>query len=125
MISGIQIWKIVREKDPEGEPLGYLLVYIDDLLIQAQESAMHSFFKWIAAKWECDSLNVLDYNNPIRFLGMELHRVQGGVELSQEGFVTELLTRSKAQGSRETLLLSVEEEEEALIMGQTQPVQGQ
>ena len=84
------IWRIVREDDPDGEPVGFLLVYIDDLLIQAEQSPMETFFKWIASRWECDALNVLEENNPIRFLGMELHCVPGGVELAQEGFITEL-----------------------------------
>ena len=82
---------------------------------------MHSFFRWVASRWECDALNVLDYDHPIRFLGMELHRLPEGVELAQEGFINEILrsyhhqaARSQSQGSRETLLLS-EEEEKALI----------
>ena len=130
LVSDNQIWRIVDEENPQGEPHGYLMVYIDDLLIQAQEPVMNSFFQWVAAKWECDALNVLEYDNSIRFLGMEVHKKQGGIELSQEGFINELLrsyghkgTRSKSQGSRETLLLSVEEEE-AIITGQPQtPVQ--
>ena len=130
MVTDNQIWKVVRENNPT-EPLGYLLVYIDDLLIQAPENIMQTFFGWVASKWECDALDVLDYNHPIRFLGMELHRVQGGVEIAQEGFISELLraykhdgSRSKSQGAKETLLLSVEEEE-AIISGEVPHLAGQ
>ncbi|CAE7230836.1 RE1 [Symbiodinium sp. CCMP2592] len=119
LVSDNQVWKIIPEHG--GEVYGYVLVYIDDLLIHAQEEAMEGFFKWVSAKWEVDDLDVLDYNHPIRFLGMELHKVQGGVELAQEGFVNEILRsyhheggRSYSQGPRETLLLT-EEEERALI----------
>ncbi|CAE7441104.1 RE1 [Symbiodinium sp. CCMP2592] len=130
MITDNQIWKIVKENS-DTEPLGYLLVYIDDLLIQAPENIMQTFFSWVAAKWECDDLDVLSPVHAIRFLGMELHSVPGGVEVSQEGFISELLrayrhdgSRSKSQGSRETLLLSVEEEE-ALIKGELDSQPGQ
>ena len=88
---------------------------------------MHGFFQWVSAKWEVDALDVLDYDHPIRFLGMELHRVNNGVELSQEGFINEILRahhhkggRSYSQGPKETLLLT-DEEEQALI--QAEPTQ--
>ncbi|OLQ04673.1 Copia protein [Symbiodinium microadriaticum] len=127
LVTDNQIWKIVRESQPQGEVYGYIMVYIDDLLIHAQEQAMHGFFQWVSAKWEVDALDVLDYDHPIRFLGMELHRVKNGFELSQEGFIGEILRahhhkggRSCSQGPKETLLLS-DEEEQALI--QAEPAQ--
>ncbi|OLP79373.1 Retrovirus-related Pol polyprotein from transposon TNT 1-94 [Symbiodinium microadriaticum] len=120
LVSDNQIWRIVSTSGKE-ETYGYVVVYIDDLLIHSQEEAMHGFFKWVAAKWEVDALDVLDYNHPIRFLGMEMYRTSKGVELSQEGFINEILRahnhkggRSQSQGPRETLLLS-DEEERAII----------
>ena len=123
LITDDQVWKIVRE-DGQGEPHGYLLVYIDDMLVNAEETTMWGFFKWLSAKWEVDELDVLDYEHPIKFLGTELHRVPGGVEIGQEGFINELLrsynhngARSKVQGPKETLILT-DEEERALIDAQ-------
>ena len=121
MVSDNQIWKMVRADQESSEIYGFGLVYIDDLLIHAQEEAMQGFFRWVSAKWEVDALDVLEFDHPIRFLGMEVRRVQGGIELSQEGFINEILRsyqhkggRSFSQGPRETLLLS-DEEERALI----------
>ncbi|CAE7214179.1 RE1 [Symbiodinium sp. CCMP2456] len=129
MISDNQVWRIVRE-DGQGGPQGYLLVYIDDLLINAEENTMRSFFSWLSAKWEVDELDVLDYNHPIKFLGTELHKVPGGVEMAQEGFIKELLrahghkgTRSKIQGPKETMILS-DEEERALIDAEPVDISG-
>ncbi|OLP85824.1 hypothetical protein AK812_SmicGene33144 [Symbiodinium microadriaticum] len=120
MVTDNQVWRIVREDGQEGT-YGYLLVYIDDLLVNGPENVMWSFFEWLSAKWEVDELDVMDFGHPIKFLGTELHRVEGGVEMAQEGFVKELLrtyghngTRSKLQGPRETMILS-DEEERALI----------
>ncbi|CAE7359094.1 GIP, partial [Symbiodinium sp. CCMP2456] len=123
MVSDNQVWKIVVDGG-DDKVFGYVVVYIDDLLIHAEEGAMRSFFDWVSAKWEVDALDVLDYDHPIRFLGMEMHRVPGGVELAQEGFINEILRshghqggRSQSQGPRETLILS-DEEERALIDAQ-------
>ncbi|CAE7321109.1 RE2, partial [Symbiodinium microadriaticum] len=120
MVTDNQIWRIVRE-DGQGGTQGYLMVYIDDLLINAPDAVMWTFFEWLSAKWEVDELDVLDEGHPIKFLGTELHKVNGGVEMAQEGFVRELLRtyghkglRSKLQGPRETMILS-DEEERALI----------
>ena len=82
LVSDNQVWRIIRENG-QGEVQGYVLVYIDDLLIYAQDEAMHGFFNWVSGKWEVDALDILDFHHPIRFLGMELHRVQDGVELAQ------------------------------------------
>ncbi|CAE7226577.1 RE2, partial [Symbiodinium sp. CCMP2456] len=127
MVSDNQVSKIVADGG-DGKVYGYVVVYIDDLLIHAEEGAMRSFFDWVSAKWEVDALDVLDYNHPIRFLGMEMHRVPGGVELAQEGFINEILRshghqggRSQSQGPRETLILS-DEEERALIDAQPSTV---
>ena len=94
---------------------------IDDLLIQAENQVLHTFYKWVADKWEVDALDLLDYNHPIRFLGMEIHQTPEGIELGQEGFVRELLrshkhngAKSMSQGPKELLILS-DEEEQALV----------
>ena len=56
--------------------------------------------------------------------------VDGGIELAQEGFVRELLrahrqdgTRSKTQGPKETMVLSLQEEE-AIILAKPADTKG-
>ena len=90
---------------------------------------MKSFFGWLSNKWECDDLSVLSEENPLKFLGMEIHSVDGGIEVCQEGFIRELLrahqhdgARSKTQGSKENLIMSAEEE---AMMLEAAPVRGQ
>ena len=85
LISDNQVWKVIRADGRNQDALGYLMVYADDLMIMAGDNVMKSFFGWVSAKWECDDLNVLSQANPIKFLGMELHYVNGGIEVSQEG----------------------------------------
>ena len=73
LVSDNQIWRITSEEEG-SETYGYIVVYIDDLLIFSEEEAMHGFFGWVSAKWEVDALDILDFGHPIRFLGMEIHR---------------------------------------------------
>ena len=120
LVSDNQVWKVVAADDP-SKALGYVMVYIDDLLITGPPEILHSFFGWVSARWECDELNVLREDHPIRFLGMEIHKVPGGVEIAQHGFISELLrsynhkgSRSWSQGSREMMVLTPEEEEAIL-----------
>ena len=70
MVSDNQIWKVVQADKESSEVYGFVLVYIDDLLIHAQEEAMQGFFRWVSAKWEVDALDILDFGHPIRFLGL-------------------------------------------------------
>ena len=115
--SDNQVWKVIRSDGASQEALGYLLVYVDDLMVMSTEGVMKSFFGWLSNKWECDDLSLLSERNPIKFLGMELHYVNGGIEVSQEGFIRELLRshqhdggRAKTQGPKETLIMTAEEQ---------------
>ncbi|OLQ13572.1 Copia protein [Symbiodinium microadriaticum] len=130
LVTDDQIWRIVREDAKDTQTYGYVLVYIDDLLIQTGEENLRAFYQWVADKWEVDALDVLDYDHSIRFLGMELHQTSAGIELGQEGFVRELLrsykhngARSTSQGPKELLILS-HEEEEALLNAEACDLQG-
>ena len=130
LVSDDQVWKIVRADNSSPEALGYLMVYIDDLLVTGLEQPATSLLKWVEAKWECDPPSFLDYGKPLRFLGLELHKIEEGYEISQEGFIKELLRshnhqggKSKTQGPRDTLLLS-DEEEQALINSTSPNLEG-
>ena len=110
---------------------GYLLVYVDDVLMVGAKQATNAIYEWIAKKWECDELATLTATNPLRFLGMELFLSENGFELGQRGFVQELLRshghggrRSRSQGSRDAMMLTVEEEEALIAAKPTQREEG-
>ena len=111
-----QVWRMID--DQTNETYGYLMVYVDDILMIADPTVLNAFYKWVAEKWECDELGVLTKDSPLRFLGMELYKTDEGYELAQRGFITELLRahnhggkRSLSQGARDLWLLTIEEEE--------------
>ncbi|OLP98027.1 Retrovirus-related Pol polyprotein from transposon TNT 1-94 [Symbiodinium microadriaticum] len=121
LASDNQVWRIVRADDSDEDALGYLLVYIDDLMVVSTDNIMVSFFKWLSNMWECDDLSILTKEQPLKFLGMELHSVDNGIEVAQEGFIRELLRshqhaggKSRTQGPKELLIMSAEEETKLL-----------
>ena len=114
--SDEQVWKMRRKGS--DQILGYVLVYVDDVLMIGIPEVMNDFYQLLSERWECDNLTKLTREEPIRFLKMELHLGERGFELAQYGFVNELLRshghngrRSTSQGSRDAWLLSTEEEE--------------
>eukprot|EP00439_Symbiodinium_sp_Y106_P009472 s223_g1.t1 len=46
LVSDNQVWKVVAEDNLE-KALGYVMVYIDDLLITGPSEILHSFFGWV------------------------------------------------------------------------------
>ena len=126
LVSDSQVWKILDPKD-EKNVKGYLLVYVDDVLIVGEPQAIQACYRWFADRWECDELATLRPESPLRFLGMELFQTAGGFELGQKGFVQELLRshdhsgkRSALPGPRDSLMLTVEEEE--ALLGMVEPI---
>ena len=98
--------------------LGYVIVYVDDVLAMGEETALKDFFGWIAEKWECDDWTMLSSKSPIRFLGMELFESEDGYELGENGLTQQLLRShdhqggcSLSQGARDALVMTAEEEE--------------
>ena len=80
-----QVWRMTS---PDNDvTYGYFLIYVDDILMIADATAVESFYKWVAGKWECDELTLLTEENPLKFLGMELYKTVDGYELAQRGFV--------------------------------------
>ena len=129
LISDSQVWKIM-DVENEKEVMGYLLVYVDDVLIIGKQGAIKACYQWFADRWECDELATLCPEVPLRFLGMELFQTSAGFELGQKGFVQELLRshahtgrRSMLPGPRDSLMLTVEEEE--ALINVVEPVQAE
>ena len=126
LVSDSQIWRITTVGDRDLT-LGYVIVYVDDVLAMGEETALKDFYGWIAEKWECDDWTMLSEKTPIRFLGMELFESKDGYELGQKGFIQELLRShdhqggcSLSQGARDALVMTAEEEE--AIIQESPPV---
>ena len=92
------LWKIVEVKDGGEMTVGYVVVYVDDILTAASGPVMEAFHSWLRDTWECSEPEVVDDGRGARFLGMEVEKTNGGYSLSQRGYLQDLL-RPYDQGS--------------------------
>ena len=106
-----------------AQTLGFILVYVDNICTVGDAKVIGGFHDWLSSKWECYPVAMLAGDKPIRFLGMEIHLGEDGhsFELSEKGFIEELLrahdhkgSKSWSMGPRDSLMLTPEEEEALL-----------
>ncbi|CAE6952681.1 RE1 [Symbiodinium sp. CCMP2592] len=125
-VADNNLWKIVSEPLSGGvhagagletesgsEPMlhGLLGIYVDDMLIIAEESVKERLVKEIRSIWSTSEPESAEEGKPIRFCGFNLHRLKGGgYLLNQEDYVQDLLQRfSDIQGISEVPCLKEEE----------------
>ena len=67
-----------------------MLVYVDDLLMMAMKKVVECIYAWLVSEWKCSALEWID-DGALRFLGIELRPQEGGIHLSQAGYIRDLL----------------------------------
>ncbi|CAE7699215.1 TY5A, partial [Symbiodinium sp. CCMP2456] len=92
LASDSNVWSIELES---GECMGHLLIYVDDMLIMADDCIAASFFEWIRGRWDCTDLQTASCDKPLRFLGVDIYEERDehgtiGFSLGQEGYIDEL-----------------------------------
>ena len=100
--QAITAWWTIR--GPDGEVQAIVVVYVDDFMICGPRSLVEEIGKAIQHCWDTSELSVLGPQNSIRFLGMELQRMEEtGTEIQvfQQGYISELL---RAHGVKDTQL---------------------
>ncbi|CAE7741106.1 Ppp5c [Symbiodinium sp. CCMP2592] len=90
MTTDENMWKICFENDETMTPQGLLLVYVDDILFLSTKEIVLKVYQWLIQDWKCSALEWM-HEGFIRFLGIELRVCEGGVHLSQAGYVRDLL----------------------------------
>ena len=73
------------------EIIGYITVYVDDLLYVGTVEAITAAHTWLASEWKTSGLAWIGQDEPVRFLGTELLRSTDGFSLSQRGYLNEVL----------------------------------
>ena len=77
------LWKIVEVRDGGEITVGYVVVYVDDILTAASGPVMEGFHSWLRDTWECSEPKVVDDGKGAMFLGMEVEKTNRGYSLSQ------------------------------------------
>eukprot|EP00439_Symbiodinium_sp_Y106_P050925 s5891_g6.t1 len=83
------LWFMVTD---DGRTVGYMIVYVDDLMMLANSGDANALFAWIKENWECTPLQCATADEPITFLGVEIQESEGqtGFCLRQRGYIEEL-----------------------------------
>ncbi|CAE7249905.1 GIP [Symbiodinium sp. CCMP2592] len=86
------LWSMVTD---DGVTVGYMIIYVDDLMLLAKPEDASGLFDWIKGRWECTPLQKATTEEPITFLGVEIQEettAEGrtGFCLRQSGYIDEL-----------------------------------
>ena len=94
MLSEPNMWKILCGPLEEERLAGILLVYVDDLLVLAEDSVMSMVVEAIRKKWDTSRPQKVG-EEEVRFLGMELGRTSEGLWLAtQVNYTLDMLKRN-------------------------------
>ena len=89
----------------EGELLGCLITYVDDLFYVAESRVVRAVHTWILEEWPCNDLEWAAEGRGTRYLGMEVfQRPSGAYEIHQKGYILDLLRSHGMDDSPGTLL---------------------
>ena len=99
MISEPNMWKVMLYEDEElqgeGELIGLVLIYVDDLLILSDLTTVDLILEEIKSVWELSQPEEVNSEVGTRFLGSELWRWKTGHWMTtQKGYTTDLLRRN-------------------------------
>ena len=99
MITEPNMWRILKYQAGPFEAtqaetlVGILLVYVDDLILGADD-VVQATIKSIQAKWDTSIPEEIDTASGVRFLGAELFRDGSKWWMTQKNYILDLLTRN-------------------------------
>ncbi|CAE7275724.1 GIP, partial [Symbiodinium microadriaticum] len=85
------VWAITYVLDGKEEILGYLNIYVDDVLYVGQAQVIFAVQEWLTQDWKASELSWATSESAIRFLGLEIEASEGRVKINQCGYIKELL----------------------------------
>ena len=95
------LWKICDESN--SSTLGYLCVYVDDLLLTGPETVLTPALEKLQATWECSQPEWVNEDQSMRFCGFEIQQLQGGgLKLWQPSYIQDLIEKHEITGEEST-----------------------
>ena len=95
------LWKICDEST--ASTLGYLCVYVDDLLLTGPETVLTPALEKLQATWECSQPEWVNEDQSMRFCGFEIQQLQGGgLKLWQPSYIQDLIEKHEITGEEST-----------------------
>ena len=88
-------WKLVDE----SAVIGVIVIYVDDILICSTNPVIAAVAKSIKELWSTSPLAMAS-DGAIKFLGLEIEKIDGGFAISQADYIAELLRIHKVKGTQ-------------------------
>ena len=92
-------WKLVEE----SAVIGVIVIYVDDILICSTNSVIAAVASAIKELWSTSPL-VMASEGAIKFLGLEIEKIEGGFAVSQADYIAELLRIHSVKGTQRDLI---------------------
>ena len=91
------LWKVMKRSN-ENEDLsceGHVIVYVDDIMVMANDRVRDSFFERLQKEWKCSEIETVNTDDWVRFCGFELKWSEKGEGLmvGQKSYTLDLLKR--------------------------------
>ena len=89
------VWKIQgMSSDGVQQTMGYMAVYVDDILFVAPDEVLRSAADEIQRHWTTSPLEVVDVGSTMKFCGVEVEGLSGGdYKIHQTSYTKELIQR--------------------------------
>ena len=105
------LWRIKCHDQPEQE-VGFLMVYVDDMMLVGQEDHLRGAMDAVRGEWKCSDPEWLSSEKSMRFCGFEIRKSGEDICLHQEGYTLNLIQKRKVVGVENVPLPKIKEEEE-------------
>ena len=111
------MWRLLEVNTRTGEEVwaGLMSVYVDDLLVSADQATIKAALETVANTWSISAVEWASVEKPVRYCGFEIaaHADGDGFQLSQRSYEQELLSRWKVSDKLAFPAFKVTEEDEA------------
>ena len=92
-------WKLVEK----SAVIGVIVIYVDDILICSTSTVIAAVARSIKALWSTSPLAMAS-EGAIKFLGLEIEKIEGGFAVSQADYIAELIRIHNVKGSQRDLI---------------------
>ena len=112
------LWKIigchVEGVDLTGRHMGFMSIYVDDVLIAAKQEVIKAAVKRIEQEWPLSDIEWPSEEEPLRYCGFEMWKSEEGFDLRQSAYAKELVEKWGVREKMEVPMYKAPEEEEEL-----------
>ena len=113
MTEEANLWKIVKEKKHGGgETVGYIGVYVDDLMFTSKKEIVESTIAALGKVFHLAPEEYINVNDSVTFCGYEIKETEEGFTLGQQKYVIEMLRKHNIQRSDVCPAPKIEEAED-------------